>query len=49
MPKLYQSRAWLRKRFLVDKKSPEEIAKECNVRLVTIYRQLHKFELIKKR
>jgi hypothetical protein len=27
--KLYTSEAWLRKRFVMDKKSPQDIAKEC--------------------
>ena len=27
--KLYTSEVWLKKRFLIDKKSPEDIAKEC--------------------
>ena len=49
MAKLYTSRAWLRKRFLVDKKTPEEIAKECEVSHMTIYRYLERFGLIKKR
>jgi response regulator of citrate/malate metabolism len=47
--KLYTSRIWLRKRLLVDKKTPEEIAKECQVSKVTIYRYLEKFSLMKKR
>lgn len=49
MAKLYASKAWLRKRFLVDKKTPEEIAKECGVSHMTIYRKLQKHGLIKKR
>jgi Zn-dependent peptidase ImmA (M78 family) len=42
---LHHSEAFLRKRFLMDKKSPEEIAKECGVSLQIIYRQLKKFGL----
>jgi transposase len=47
--KLYQSEIWLRKRYLIDKKSPEEIAKECKVSLETIYVYLAKFNLKKSR
>ena len=47
--KLYTSEAWLRKRFLMDKKSPEDIAKECGVSLETIYVYLAKFKLRKSR
>lgn len=47
--KKYLSRAWLVKRFLVDKKTIDEIAQECGVQPMTIRRQLNKFELIKKR
>ena len=41
--KLYNSEIWLRKRYLLDKKSPEEIAKECGVSVETIYVYLAKF------
>lgn len=44
---LHHSEAFLRKRLLMDKKTPEEIAKECNVSLQIIYRQLKKFGLKK--
>jgi len=47
--KLYTSEIWLRKRYLMDKKSPEEIAKECGVSLETIYVYLAKFGLRKSR
>ncbi|QIN94063.1 helix-turn-helix DNA binding domain protein [Streptomyces phage Wakanda] len=46
---MYDSYAWMRKRFLVDKKTPEEIAKECGVSHMTIYRKLQAHGLIKKR
>lgn len=49
MAKLYQSEAWMRKRFLIDKKSPQEIAKECGASSETIYVYLTKFGLIKSR
>jgi hypothetical protein len=47
--KLYTSEAFMRKRYLVDKKTPEEIAKECEVSLETIYVYLAKFKLRKSR
>lgn len=47
--KLYTSEAWLRKRFLMDKKTPEEIAKETGASLETIYVYLAKFGLRKSR
>jgi transposase len=47
--KLYQSETWLRKRYLMDRKSPEDIAKECKVSLETIYVYLAKFNLKKSR
>lgn len=42
---LHHSEAFLRKRLHIDKKSPEEIAKECNVSVQVIYRQMKKFGL----
>ena len=47
--KLYTSEVWLRKRYLMDKKSPEEIAKECGASIETIYVYLAKFGLRKSR
>jgi hypothetical protein len=47
--KLYTSEVWLRKRFLMDKKSPEEIAKESGASLETIYVYLAKFGLRKSK
>jgi hypothetical protein len=43
--KLYTSEAWLRKRVLVDRKSPEEIAKECGSSVETIYLYMSKFKI----
>ena len=43
--KLYTSEVFLRKRYLMDRKTPEEIAKECGVSLETIYVYLAKFKL----
>jgi len=47
--KLHANEKWLTKRFLVDKKSPEDIAKECGVSVETIYVYLSKFGLRKSR
>lgn len=47
--KLYTSEAWLRKRFLVDRKTPQEIAKECGASVETIYVYLAKFGLRKSK
>jgi hypothetical protein len=47
--KLYTSEAWLRKRFLIDKKSPQDIAKECSASVETIYVYLAKFGLRKSK
>jgi len=49
MADLYKSPRWLRKRYLIDKKTAEEIAKECSVQPMTIYRHLQAAGLIKKR
>jgi hypothetical protein len=47
MPKydLYKSKSWLHKRYVQDKKSPEEIAKECGCTIQTVYLYLNKFGL----
>lgn len=47
--KLYTSEIWLKKRYHMDKKTPEEIAKECGVSVETIYVYLAKFGLRKSR
>lgn len=44
---LHLSEAFMKKRYIVDKKSPEDIAKECGVSVQLIYRQLKKFGLKK--
>lgn len=44
---LHLSEAFMKKRYIVDKKTPEEIAKECGVSVQLIYRQLKKFGLKK--
>jgi DNA-binding MurR/RpiR family transcriptional regulator len=45
--KFYQSKDWLYRRYVVQKKTVTEIAKECNVSAMTIQRHLEKFGLIK--
>ena len=47
--KLYTSEAWLRKRFVMDKKSPQDIANECGTSVETIYVYLAKFGLRKSK
>jgi hypothetical protein len=47
--KLYTSDVWLRKRYVVDKKTPEQIAKECGASIETIYVYLAKFGLRKSK
>lgn len=47
--KLYTSEVWLKKRYQVDKKSPEEIAKECGTSVETVYVYLAKFGLRKSK
>jgi hypothetical protein len=47
--KLYTSEMWLRKRYHLDKKTPEQIAKECGVSVETVYVYLAKFGLRKSR
>ena len=47
--KLYKSEIFMRKRYFVDKKSPEEIAKECGASIETIYVYLAKFGLRKSK
>jgi len=46
--KFYQSKDWLYRRYVVQKKTVTEIAKECNVSAMTIQRYLVEFGLIKK-
>lgn len=47
--KLYQSKEWLHRRYVVQRKNINEIAAECGTSLMTIQRYLDKFGLIKKR
>jgi hypothetical protein len=47
--KLYTNQDWLRKRYHLDRKTPEDIAKECGVTVETIYVYLAKFGLRKSK
>ena len=47
--KLYTSEAWLKKRYHLDKKTPQGIAKECGTSVETIYVYLAKFGLRKSK
>ncbi len=47
--KLYQSKDWLYRRYVVQKRTVTEIAKECQVSAMTIQRYLEQFKLIRKR
>ena len=47
--KLYQSKDWLYRGYIVQKKTVTEIAKECQVPAMTIQRYLDQFGLIKRR
>jgi DNA-binding MurR/RpiR family transcriptional regulator len=46
--KFYQSKDWLYRRYVVQKKTVTEIATECGVSAMTIQRYLEKFNLIRK-
>ena len=43
----YKNEVWLRKRYVVDKRSLQEIADECGVTGMTIFNWLKKFNLIR--
>lgn len=45
--KLYASERWLKRRYLIDRKTPEQIAEECGVSHMTVYRYLRKFGLMR--
>jgi hypothetical protein len=47
--KLYTSEVFMRKRYVMDKKTPEEIAKECGCTVETVYVYLAKFGLRKSK
>ena len=46
--KFYQSKDWLYRRYVVQKKTVTEIGSECQVSAMTIQRYLEKFGLIRK-
>lgn len=41
----YKNKSWLHKKYVQDKKTPQQIADECGVTLQTIYLYLTKFGL----
>ena len=45
--KLYKNKDWLHRRYVIQRKSMEEIAQECGVTVMTIYRALKEKGLIK--
>jgi DNA-directed RNA polymerase specialized sigma subunit len=47
--KLYQSKEWLQRRYIVQKKTVTEIGKECGVSAMTIQRYLQEFGLLRKK
>ena len=47
--KLYQSKEWLYRKYIVQKKTITEIAKECGVSAMTIQRYLQEFGLLRKK
>lgn len=42
---LYKSKSFLQKRYVQDKKTPEEIAQECGCSVQTIYNYLNMYNL----
>lgn len=47
--KLYHSKDWLYRRYVVQKKTVTEIGKECGVSAMTIQRYLQEFGLLRKK
>jgi len=47
--KLYQSKDWLYRRYIVQKKTVTEIGKECGVSAMTIQRYLQEFGLLREK
>lgn len=47
--KLYTSKTWMRRKYVVEKLTEEEIAKLANTTQATVNRWLTKFDLKKKR
>lgn len=48
-PKMYTNQSFMTKRYTMDRKTPEEIAKECGCTVQTVYVYLDKFGLRKGR
>ena len=48
MAKLYDNRAWLYKRYIIEKKGIVDMAKEAGCSHMTIQRSLIKYGIIKK-
>lgn len=49
MKKKYKDKGWLKFQYVTSNRNPEDIAKECKVDTVTIFRQLKDFNLLKLR
>lgn len=49
MAKLYESREWLYKRYVIDKQGIINMAREAGCSHMTIQRALEKYGLVKKR
>jgi len=47
--KLYQDKAWLYNRYIIQKKNIVDISKECGVSAMTIQRYIEKFGIKVKR
>ena len=47
--KLYQNKNWLYKKYIIDRKHPDDIAKECGTSTETIYLWLEKHNIRNKR
>jgi transcriptional regulator of acetoin/glycerol metabolism len=45
--KLESSKAWLHRKYVVERKTPEQIAEQAGVSAATIYRRLKEFGLLK--
>ena len=45
--KLYQSKVWLQRKYVTEKKTAKEIAEICGVTEMTIFRYLEKFGLMR--
>lgn len=48
MSDLYKSQVWLRKRYVEERKTPQQIADECKTSVQQVYRYLNTFNLRRK-